>query len=155
MGASNAVEHSAHVSRDMVATKYLKNGALGVVTMIVVGLVPMVGPVAPLVGGGVAGYRQREGVKGGAIAGLVSGLLWTLLTLVLLIGVVVGAELTAPPGVGPLNWLPAAGGGLYVGVLFAVMNAGVCAATTLGGAVGGALVRDAERPVVSSEHGSG
>ncbi|SEO21801.1 hypothetical protein SAMN04487948_101149 [Halogranum amylolyticum] len=135
----------------MIATKYLKNGALGVVAMIVVGLVPMIGPVAPLVGGGVAGYRQREDVKGGAIAGLVSGLLWTLLTLVLLIVVVVGAGLTAPPGVGPLNWLPAAGGGLYVGVLFAVMNAGVCAATTLGGAIGGALVKEAQRPTPPRE----
>lgn len=135
----------------MVATKYLKNGVLGVVTMIVVGLVPMVGPVAPLVGGGVAGYRQREGMKGGAITGLVSGLLWTLLTLVLLVAVVVGAELTAPSGAGPLNWLPAAGGGLNIAVLFVVMNVGVCAATTLGGAIGGALVKDAERPAAPNE----
>ena len=49
--------------------RLLKNGAIGLAVMIVVGLVPMVNALASVVGGAVAGYLQKEDVRGGAIAG--------------------------------------------------------------------------------------
>lgn len=129
----------------MVSKRLLKNGAIGLVVMVGVGLVPLAKLVSPVVGGGVAGYLHRRGMRTGAIAGAVTGLLWTLVTLVLLVVVVVGAGLTAPPGVGPLAWLPAAGGGTYIVVLFVYQNALVILLAVIGGAIGGYLVKRREQ----------
>lgn len=121
----------------MVSKRLLRNGAIGLVVMVVVGLVPMAKLVSPVVGGGVAGYLHRTSVRAGALSGAVTGLLWTLLTLALLAAVVVGAGLTASPGVGPLAWLPAAGGGPYILVLFVYQNVLVVSLAIVGGAIGG------------------
>jgi hypothetical protein len=120
----------------------LKHGAIGLVAMVVVGLVPMVSVLAPFVGGGVAGYLQKADLRAGAIAGAVVGLLWTALTVLLLALAIVGFGLTAAPGVGPLDWLPAAGGAAWIGLLFVVMNGIVVVTTTAGGAVGALVARE-------------
>lgn len=144
------VVRSRRVSTAMSRTRLLKNGAVGLAAMIVVGLVPVLNVLAPVVGGGVAGSLQREDARGGAVAGAVVGLLWTLLTLVLVTVVVVWASLTPGPGAGPFDWLPAAGGAAWIVLLFVVTNAFVVVLTTVGGLVGGVLARDSEG---ESEHG--
>lgn len=123
-------------------TRLLKHGAIGLAVMIAVGLVPMVNALASVVGGGAAGYLQKGTVKDGALAGTVTGLLWTVVTLVLLVVVVVGAGLTAPPGVGPLDWLPAAGGGAFIVVLFLLVNGVVVVTAAVGGALGSFLANE-------------
>jgi len=123
----------------MDTTRTLRNGAIGLAVMVVVGLVPMLNVLASVIGGGVAGYLQRDDPRGGAVAGAATGLLWTLLTLVLLLLVTIGAGLAVPPGVGPFDWVSAAGGGAFIAVLFLLTNALVVVTATVGGAIGGLL----------------
>lgn len=130
----------------MVSKRLLKNGTIGLLGMLLVGLVPMAKLVSPAVGGAIAGYLHRMGARSGALAGAVTGLLWTVLTLMLLVAVVVGAGITAPPGVGPFAWLPAAGGGPYVVVLFVYQNALVVSLAIVCGAIGGYVAERREKP---------
>jgi hypothetical protein len=124
--------------------RLLQNGAIGLAVMIVVGLVPMVNALASVVGGAVAGYLQKEDVRGGAIAGAVTGLLWTAATVLLLVVAVVGFGITSAPGVGLFDWLPAAGGAAWIVLLFVVGNGVVVLTTTVGGVVGSLLARETE-----------
>lgn len=137
----------------MDTRRLLKNGAIGLAVMIVVGLVPMVNALASVVGGAVAGYLQKEDLKSGALAGAVTGLLWTLVTLVLLLAVIVGAGLTAPAGMGPFDWLPAAGGGGFIAVLFLVTNVIVVVTATVGGALGSLIASERRTPATPEQPG--
>ena len=130
----------------MSTWRLLRNAIIGLLTMIIVGFIPMVNMLAPVVGGGVAGYLEGKTIKDGSIAGAVTGFLWTAITFVLLAVVMIGAGLTAPPGVGMFDWLPAAGGATFIAVLFVLVNGVVVALTTVGGAIGGSIAKEQSPP---------
>ena len=67
----------------MISRRTLRNGAIGAVVGSVLGFVPLVLLVAPVIGGGVAGYLERDGPRRGAVAGAVAGLLMAALTTVI------------------------------------------------------------------------
>jgi uncharacterized protein YqgC (DUF456 family) len=67
----------------MRSRQTIRNGAIGAVVGSVLGFVPLVLLVAPVIGGGVAGYLQRDGPRRGALAGGVAGLLMAALTTVI------------------------------------------------------------------------
>lgn len=67
----------------MISRRTLRNGAIGAVVGSVLGFVPLVLLVAPVIGGGVAGYLERDGPRRGAVAGGVAGLLMAALTTVI------------------------------------------------------------------------
>ncbi|MFB6139345.1 MAG: DUF5518 domain-containing protein [Halosimplex sp.] len=58
----------------------LRNGAIGAVVGTALGFVPLVLLVAPFLGGGVAGYLERDGGRRGVVAGAVAGVLMAALT---------------------------------------------------------------------------
>lgn len=72
----------------------LLNAVVGAVVTVVLSFVG----VSPLLGGGVAGYLQRESRRRGAIVGALAGALATLPVVVLLIGAVFLAGVTGLPG---------------------------------------------------------
>ncbi len=129
----------------MTLARTLKHSLLGLVVMILVGMVPMVNLLAPFVGGGTAGYLQREGARGGAVAGGLVGALMGLLALsLLLVATLVRFVTTA--GAGLLDWLPAAGGGAWVVLLFVGMTAGMVLFSAVGGVLGGLVEADQREP---------
>ena len=67
----------------MISRRTIRNGAIGAVVGSVLGFVPLVLLVAPVIGGGVAGYLERDGPRRGAVAGGVAGLLMAALTTVI------------------------------------------------------------------------
>lgn len=66
-----------------ISRQTIRNGAIGAVVGSVLGFVPVVLLVAPVIGGGVVGYLERDGAKRGAVAGGVAGLLIAALTTVI------------------------------------------------------------------------
>jgi hypothetical protein len=66
-----------------MSRRTVRNGVVGAVVGSVLGFIPLVLLVAPLIGGGVAGYLERDGPKRGAIAGASAGLLMAALSTVI------------------------------------------------------------------------
>lgn len=71
-----------------ISRQTLRNGAIGGLVGSALGAVPLILLVAPILGGGIAGYLERDGPKRGAVAGAVAGVVMaavsTLITSVLL-----------------------------------------------------------------------
>lgn len=65
---------------DLLTRSTLRNGAVAGAVGTILGFVPLVMLVAPLLGGGVAGVLERDGVRRGAIAGAVAGLVMAILS---------------------------------------------------------------------------
>ena len=61
----------------------LRNGIIGGVVGVALGFVPLVVLVAPLLGGGIAGYLERKGWKQGALAGGIAGVLMAAISSVI------------------------------------------------------------------------
>lgn len=68
----------------MLSRRTIRNGAIGALVGSVLGFVPLILLVAPVIGGGVAGYLERRGATRGAIAGGVAGLLMAAVTSVII-----------------------------------------------------------------------
>jgi hypothetical protein len=119
-----------HLSR-----RTLAHGALGAVVGSVLGFVPLVVLVAPLFGGGVAGYLERDGSKQGAVAGAFAGVLMAALS-----SIITGTILFARFGDLPFTSPDEAMGGLVVAATLSVLaSLGQLLVAGLGGALGGVL----------------
>ncbi|MFB6184019.1 MAG: DUF5518 domain-containing protein [Haloarculaceae archaeon] len=124
----------------------VRNGAVGAVVGVALGFVPLVLLVAPVVGGGVAGYLEREGPKRGALAGVITGVLVAavsnLVTAVVLF--LRFGDLPFPFASGPL-------GGLAIAALLSlVAAAGEVVAAAVGGGLGGILAASGRRDDVDT-----
>lgn len=53
----------------------LTNGAIGAVITFIIFFVPGLGFISPVLGGGVSGYLQDDGISGGAVVGVVMALI--------------------------------------------------------------------------------
>lgn len=111
---------------------------VGALVSIVAGFLPFVSLVAPLLGGAVAGYLQREGYRAGATAGALMGVLLAALGVV---GQLLSTVLPPFPAaviLGP--WARGFGLGLDSVVVLLVASAGLLVLVgALGGAIGGWL----------------
>jgi hypothetical protein len=67
-------------NRRSVSRRTVRHAAIGAAVGSVLGIVPLVLLVAPVVGGGVAGYLERDGPRRGVVAGGIAGLLMAVLT---------------------------------------------------------------------------
>ena len=124
----------------------LENAGIGALVGLVLTFVPLISLLAPLVGGGVAGYRERRGAKGGLLPGALAG------AFVAAGGVVIrtafatlrfGIEGAIPVAGVPLPTLLAA---LFVGTFLTVVAAaGTVLVAAIGGALGGVLEEDRSR----------
>lgn len=112
----------------------LRNGAIGGVAGAAFGVVPLVLLVAPLLGGGVAGYLEREDAKRGVIAGAVAGTVMAALSTVVT-SVILFTRFGELP-FGPET--PLAGLGTAALLSFAATLGQVLVAS-IGGALGGLL----------------
>jgi hypothetical protein len=136
---------------DEMTRRTLRNGAVGGLVGGALGFVPLVLLVAPLVGGGIAGYLEREGVRRDALAGAAAGVVMAALATVVS-GVVLfvrfGDLPFADPGV-PL-------GGLAVGAALSLLAAvGQVVVAGVGGVLGGVLAAGRESTAPGSGAGSG
>jgi hypothetical protein len=125
----------------MLSRRTIRNGAVGAVVGSVLGFVPLVLLVAPLLGGGVAGYLERDGARGGAVAGIVAGALMAAFT-ALVTAVVTAVRFGALPL--PSPGVPLAGLAVAAALsLFASLGQVLVAA--VGGGLGGILEADRRR----------
>jgi hypothetical protein len=125
----------------MISRRTIRNGAIGAVVGSVLGFVPLVLLVAPVIGGGVAGYLERDGPRRGAVAGGVAGLLMAALTTVItgtLTFVRFGDLPFSSPDV-PLEGLALAAALSLLASLGQIVVAGI------GGGLGGILEADRRR----------
>lgn len=113
--------------------------------MMLVGMIPMVNLLAPFAGGVTAGYLQRGGARGGAVAGGLVGALMGFLALSLLV-VATLLRFATTAGAGLLDWLPAAGGGAWVVLLFVGTTGGMVLFAAVGGVLGGLIEADQRDP---------
>lgn len=139
----------------MISRQTMRNGAIGAVVGSVLGFVPLVLLVAPVIGGGVAGYLERDGAKRGAVAGGFAGLLMAALTAVItgtIMFVRFGDLPFASPDV-PLEGLALAA------ALSLLASVGQVVVAGIGGGLGGILEADRQRagdrrPLPGEEHPS-
>ena len=124
----------------------LKNAGVGALVGLVLTFVPLLSLLASLVGGGIAGYLERRGAKGGLLPGALAG------AFVAAAGIVIrtafatlrfGIEGAIPVAGVPLPTLLAA---LFVGTFLTVVAAaGTVLVAAIGGALGGVLEEDRNR----------
>ncbi|MFC6864722.1 DUF5518 domain-containing protein [Halomicroarcula sp. GCM10025817] len=116
----------------------LRNGAIGGVAGAAFGIVPIVVLVAPLLGGGIAGYLERGDTTRGAIAGAVAGVLMAALS-TLVTGVVLFVRFGDLPFVSPAVPL----GGLAIAAALSLLaSLGQVVVASIGGALGTLLAED-------------
>lgn len=112
---------------------------LGAVVSIVAGFLPFVSFIAPLLGGIVAGYLHRAGLRDGAGAGALMGVFLAILGVILQI---LGPILPAFPVAVVLGpWARGFGLGMVdgIGAIIAVSAVLLVLVGAIGGAIGGAL----------------
>ncbi|WP_096390741.1 DUF5518 domain-containing protein [Halopenitus persicus] len=112
---------------------------LGAVVSIIAGFLPFVSFVAPLLGGGVAGYFHRTGLREGAGAGALMGVFLSLLGVVLQI---LGPVLPAFPAAVVLGpWARGFGLGMLDSIVAIIAASAILLVIVgaVGGAIGGAL----------------
>ena len=115
----------------------LQNGAIGGIVGAALGVVPLVLLVAPLIGGGVAGYLERDGAKRGVIAGAIAGVLMAALS-TLITGVILFSRVgDLPVGTGA----PLASLGIAA-LLSLAATAGQIIVAGIGGGLGAILAAD-------------
>jgi hypothetical protein len=129
-----------------IPRRTVRNGIVGGVVGAVLGVVPLVLLVAPLLGGGVAGYLERDDARGGAVAGVLAGVVTALFGVVLTAVVVAVRFGDLPLSVvdGPLARLGIATALSLAAVVGQVLVAGI------GGALGG-ILEAAHRPSGSGD----
>lgn len=120
------------------------NGAIGAVVTFVVFFVPVLGALSPVLGGGVSGYLQEDGLGGGAVAGIAMAVLSGVPAL--LLGVL-GLGLGSVPLFSDSMFASLVGGfgaigGLFVLVLWFAWTVYALMLGLVGGLVGGAIVSD-------------
>jgi hypothetical protein len=124
----------------------IKNAGIGSLVGIALTFVPLLSLVAPLVGGGVAGYRERTGANGGLVSGALAGAFIAVGSFLLRTAVVAirfGAEGLPPIQGVPLSTLLA---GFLVGTALTLVSvAGTVAVSAVGGGLGGILEEDRGR----------
>jgi hypothetical protein len=125
----------------MIARRTIRNGAIGAVVGSVLGFIPLVLLVAPVVGGGVAGYLERDGAKRGAVSGGVAGLLMAALTTVIT-GTITFARFGDLPFASPD--VPLEGLALAA-ALSLLASVGQIVVAGIGGGLGGILEADRRR----------
>ena len=122
----------------MISRRTIRNGAIGAAVGSVLGFVPLVLLVAPMIGGGVAGFLERDGPRRGTVAGGVAGLLMAALTAVIT-GIITfirfGDLLFSPPDI-PLVGIALAA------ALSLLASLGQIVVASIGGALGGLLEAD-------------
>ena len=118
----------------LLTRKTIQNGVIGGVIGAAFGFVPLILLVAPLLGGGVAGYLERDDAKRGLVAGAVAGVVMAALSTVVT-GVILFTRFGELP-FGPET--PLAGLGIAALLSFAATLGQVLVAS-IGGALGGLL----------------
>ena len=78
----------------------IQNAIVGAIASTVFYFIPIIQIIAPVVGGSVAGYLQKQGAGGGIKAGGIKGIVMTLPAI--LIGVIAGGILAGIPLIGEL-----------------------------------------------------
>jgi len=126
---------------------------MGAIVGSVLGFVPLVLLVAPVIGGGVAGYLERDGAKPGAVAGGVAGFLMAALTTAIT-GAIAFARFGDLPFASPD--VPLEGLALAA-ALSLVASIGQIVVAGMGGALGGILEADRRRaadrePLAGEDH---
>lgn len=122
----------------------VRSALLGAIISIVAGFLPFVSIVAPLLGGVVAGYINRTGLRDGAGAGALMGVFLAVLGVVLYILSPVLPAFPAAVILGP--WARAFGLGMLDSIVAMIAASAVLLVLVgaIGGAVGGALAGDGE-----------
>lgn len=112
---------------------------LGAVVSIIAGFLPFVSFVAPLLGGGVAGYIQRAGSRDGAGSGALMGVFLAVLGVVLQLLAPVLPAFPAAVVLGP--WARGFGLGMLNGIVAIIAASAILLVLVgaVGGAIGGAL----------------
>jgi len=118
----------------LLTRKTIQNGVIGGVVGSALGFVPLVLLVAPLLGGGVAGYLERDDAKGGLVAGAVAGVVMAALSTVVT-GVILFTRFGELP-FGPET--PLAGLGIAA-LLSLAATIGQVLVASIGGALGSLL----------------
>jgi len=118
----------------LLTRKTIQNGVIGGVIGAAFGFVPLILLVAPLLGGGVAGYLERDDAKRGLVAGAVAGVVMAALSTIVT-GVILFTRFGEFP-FGPET--PLAGLGIAALLSFAATLGQVLVAS-IGGALGGLL----------------
>jgi hypothetical protein len=126
-----------------------RNVSLGVLVGLVASYVPFVSLVAPLLGGGVAGYLERAGTRRGALVGGVVGLVVAVVASVLSLGLAV-ANLDG----GTIGGVPVLGL-LLAGALWTVAVAGQAVVAAVGGALGAVVEADRAERAARDDAGDG
>lgn len=112
---------------------------LGAIVSIIAGFLPFVSFVAPLLGGGVAGFIQRAGPRDGAGAGALMGVFLAILGILLQI---LGPVLPAFPAAVVLGpWARGFGLGMLDSIIAIIAASAVLLVLVgaIGGVIGGAL----------------
>lgn len=131
-----------------VSRQTLRNGVIGGLIGSALGFVPLILLIAPILGGGVAGYLEREGPKRGAVAGALAGMVMAAVS-TLITGVILFVRFGDLPfsTQGPLA-------GLGIAALLSVAAAlSQVIVAAIGGALGAMLAADRHARV--QETGSG
>jgi MFS family permease len=130
---------SGRLSPSMQIQRAAGSALLGAVVSIVAGFLPFVSFVAPLLGGGVAGYLHRAGLRDGAGAGALMGVFLALLGVVLQILSPVLPAFPAAVVLGP--WARGFGLGMLNSIVAIIAASAILLVLVgaVGGAIGGAL----------------
>lgn len=126
-----------------------RNVSLGVLVGLLASYVPFVSLVAPLIGGGVAGYLERAGTRRGALVGGIVGLAVAVVASILSLGVAV-----ANLDVGTVGGVPVLGL-LVAGALWTVAVAGQAVVAAVGGALGAVVEADRAERAARVDAGDG
>lgn len=115
------------------------SAAAGAVVSIVAGFLPFIAFVAPLLGGAVAGYLQRAGLRGGAVVGALMGGILAVLGVVFTVLSPVLPAFPAAVVFGP--WARGFGGRLLNSITAIVLVSAILLLVVgaIGGTIGGAL----------------
>ena len=127
---------------DRATRRTLRNGAIGGVAGAALGFVPLVLLVAPLLGGGIAGYLEDDGPKRGALAGGAAGVLMAALGTIVT-GVVLFVRFGSLPFVSPDVPLE---GLAIAAVLSLVASLGQVVVAGIGGVLGAVLAAGRAAP---------
>lgn len=122
----------------------LVNGTVGAVVSTILYFIPVVHVIAPIGGGFVAGYLQKQGIGGGMKAGFVKG--FVMVIPAILLGAVAGNVLASIPLIGDLL-----AGSLTILVVVVVVHS--IALGLMGGLVGG-LVAGSPPPKTETKTGT-
>lgn len=135
-----------HMNLMTLERQTIANAAIGFLVGFALTFVPLVSLVAPLLGGGVAGYRERGGARGGLIPGALAGAFIAVGAFLLRTGLAVlrfGIDGAFPVQGLPLSTLLA---GLFVGGVFTLVSLlGTVVVAAIGGGLGGLLEQDRSR----------